>query len=72
MGKEYKPQPWLSKIGSRKFLGFMIATVALFAGKFDPEWWIAAFAIYVGGNVFQKINLVGRDQYNVGEDTERG
>ncbi len=52
---EKQQKNWLWTTGGRKFLGFLIATVALFLGRFESEWWVVAYAIYVGGNVAQKV-----------------
>lgn len=47
---------FLSKtLKSRKFWGFMLATVLMFFGKLDPWAWLGAYAIYSVSNVGQKV-----------------
>jgi len=44
-------------IGGRKFLGFLLATLLVYAGKISDQVWLVAFITYCGANVAQKIGL---------------
>ena len=41
-------------LGGRKFIGFIMATGALFAGKMSDTAWSAVFGIYCALNVIDK------------------
>jgi len=47
---------FLSKtLKSRKFYGFILATVLMFFGKMDSWAWLGAYAVYSVSNVGQKM-----------------
>jgi len=50
-------EKFINKIGSRKFIGFLIGTLLCVFGKISGETWFAVFAVYCGANVAQKIGL---------------
>lgn len=55
---------WINSAGGRKWLGFLVATAALFFGKLSSEAFIVCFAIFVGGNVAQKALLAKYGAYD--------
>lgn len=44
---------FLSRISSRKFLVWLVATGALFIGKIEGNLWAVISCIYIGGNVLK-------------------
>jgi hypothetical protein len=51
------------KISSRKFLGFVIATILVALGKISDQVWLTVFITYCTANVAEKfINKGGDNQ----------
>lgn len=57
----------LYKIGGRKFIAFIIATILFFIDKIDAKMWLIAFSVYVGANAIDSLGKGSGSESNEGE-----
>lgn len=46
---------FLYKLGGRKFIAFVLATILFAIDKIDAKMWLIAFSIYVGANAIDAL-----------------
>lgn len=51
----------LYKLGGRKFIAFIIATILFALDKITAQMWLIAFSVYVGANA---IDALGQENKN--------